>query len=98
MTILGTDQIKLDSVRRAEPSAAKAGRQRMNWFALVSDQSLIEHIRQRRWDQRREFECAAVMVGSVYLVLPHALLRSTFMVRRPRGPYQVLGKDRYGRG
>jgi hypothetical protein len=97
MTILGTDQIKPDSVRRAEPSAAKAGRQRVNWSALVSDQSLIEHFRQRLWDQR-EFECAAVMVGSVYLVLPRAPLRSTFMVRRPRGPYQVLGKDRYGRG
>jgi hypothetical protein len=27
MTILGTDQIKLDSVLRAEPSVAKAGRQ-----------------------------------------------------------------------
>jgi hypothetical protein len=67
------------------------------WSALVSELSLIEHIRQRLWDQR-EFECAAVMVGSVYMVLPRALLRSTSMARRPRGPYQVLGTDRYGRG
>lgn len=69
----------------------------MTWLASISDRSLIEQIRQRLWGER-EFGGAAVMVGSVHLVLPQALLRSPSMACRPRGPYQVLGEDWHGRG
>jgi hypothetical protein len=69
----------------------------VNWSTLVLDPLLTEHIRHSIWSER-EFGSTAVMVGSVHLVLPPVLLRSLFMACRPRGLYQVLGEDRYGRG
>ena len=98
MTILGTNQIKPDSVRRAEPSVAKAGRQARESVRIILTSVALSNISGSGFGTSANSGVWRSRQERFILVFPRALLRSPSMARRPRGPYQVIGENRYGGG